>query len=123
MREFRASINYSSLEYKNLVRALFKLAKDRYRFEIFVYTTRTSAINLSQQLNHTDDRSYDSHFNRKGKSKVIDYKDWLRGTFFPPDTDGDPLILLVPLYDPASNGTEPPKKQKLSYKYTTFNKA
>ena len=76
---------------------------------------RTSAIKLSQQLNQTDDRSYDSHFNRKGKSKAIDYKDWLRGTFFPPDTAADPLILPVPLYDPASNGTEPPKKQKIIF--------
>ncbi|GAN05285.1 hypothetical protein MAM1_0086d04755 [Mucor ambiguus] len=77
---------------------------------------RTSAIKLSQQSNQPDDRSYDSHFNRKGKSKAIDYKDWLRGTFFPPDTAAaDPLILPVPLYDPASNGTEPTKKQNIIF--------
>ncbi|KAI9030193.1 hypothetical protein CLU79DRAFT_716190 [Phycomyces nitens] len=62
-------------------------AKDADSWFATLELIRTSTIKLSQQLNRTDDRSYDSHFNRKGKSKAIDYKDWLRGTFFPPDTD------------------------------------
>ncbi|KAI9473380.1 hypothetical protein BDB00DRAFT_793482 [Zychaea mexicana] len=91
------------------------LAKDADSWFAILELIYTSAIKLSQQLNQTNDRSYDLYFSRKRKSKAIDYKDWLRGTFFPPDTVADPLILPVPLYDPASNGTEPPKKQKIIF--------
>ncbi|CAO3636357.1 unnamed protein product [Mucor fragilis] len=75
---------------------------------------RTSTIKFAQLLEQHDGKSYDSHFNRKGKGRATDYKDWLRGTFFPSDKAEDPVILPVPLYDPASNETEtePAKKQR-----------
>ncbi|CEP13882.1 hypothetical protein [Parasitella parasitica] len=69
---------------------------------------RQSTIKLAEQLDQQHQKSYGAHFNRDSEGNIDhEYKDWVRGSFFPPVETSDPLILPMPLYGSLIN-----KKQR-----------